>query len=95
MTDEIKERVAKGLTIAVLAVVVAVGAFSVWPTYMRERSLKRQEAELTRSIEEKRREIARLVDLQKRFKSDPDLVERIARQNGRVYPGELVFIFGE
>lgn len=95
MTDEIKERMAKGLTIAVLAVIGAVGAFSVWPTYMRERSLKRQEAELTRSIEEKRREIARLVDLQKRFKSDPDLVERIARQNGRVYPGELVFIFGE
>ena len=46
-------------------------------------------------IEEKKREIAKLIDYQKRFKTDPDLVERIARQNGRVYPGELVFIFDD
>ena len=95
MTDEFKEKFAKAVTIALLAVIGAGGAFSVWPTYLRGRSLKQQEAELSRSIEEKKREIARLIDLQKRFKSDSDLVERIARQNGRVYPGELVFIFDE
>ena len=36
---------------------------------------------------------ARGRDILEEIKTDPDLVERIARQNGRVYPGELVFIF--
>ena len=93
MTDGIKEKVAKIVTISLLAIIGALGALSVWPTYLRGQSLKRQDAELSRRIEEKKREIARLIDFQKRFKTDPDLVERIARQNGRVYPGELVFIF--
>ena len=30
---------------------------------------------------------------QRRFKTDADFVERIARQNHRVFPGDLVFIF--
>ena len=93
MNDGLKEKVAKIVTISLLAIIGSLGALSVWPTYLRGQSLKRQDAELTRRIEEKKREIARLIDLQKRFKTDPDLVERIARQNGRVYPGELVFIF--
>ena len=93
MTDGLKEKVAKIVTISLLAIIGSLGALSVWPTYLRGQSLKRQDAELTRRIEEKKREIARLIDFQKRFRTDPDLVERIARQNGRVYPGELVFIF--
>ncbi len=93
MNDGLKEKVAKIVTISLLAIIGSLGALSVWPTYLRGQSLKRQDAELTRRIEEKKRELARLIDFQKRFKTDPDLVERIARQNGRVYPGELVFIF--
>ena len=93
MNDGLKEKVAKIVTISLLAIIGSLGALSVWPTYLRGQSLKRQDAELSRRIEEKKREIARLIDFQKRFKTDPDLVERIARQNGRVYPGELVFIF--
>ncbi len=93
MNEGLKEKVAKIVTISLLVIIGSLGALSVWPTYLRGQSLKRQDAELTRRIEEKKREIARLIDFQKRFKTDPDLVERIARENGRVYPGELVFIF--
>ena len=93
MTEGFKEKLARAVTISLLVLIVAIGAVSVWPTYLRGRSLKRQDAELTRRIEEKKREIAELVDFQKRFRTDPDIVERIARENGRVYPGELVFIF--
>ena len=93
MVDGFKEKFAKIVTISLLAVIGVLGALSVWPTYLRGRSLKAQDEDLARRIEEKKREIARLVDCQKRFRTDPDLVERIARQNGRVYPGELVFIF--
>ena len=93
--DGFKETLWRILTMSLIAVILAIGAFSVWPTYSAGRDLKRQDAELTRRIEEKKREIAKLIENQKRFKTDPDLVERIARQNGRVYPGELVFIFDE
>ena len=46
-------------------------------------------------IEQKRRDIAALIENQRRFRTDPDFVEHIARQNRRVFPGELVFVFKE
>ena len=49
--------------------------------------------ELQERIDRKKREIAELVENQRRFKTDADFVEKIARQNHRVLPGELVFIF--
>ena len=93
MTDEFKEKFAKAVTIALLAVIGAGGAFTVWPTYLRGRSLKLQEAELTRSIEEKKREIAAIRDKQRRFTTDREFVESLARENRRVFPNELVFVF--
>jgi cell division protein FtsB len=60
---------------------------------LRSQSLKERNAELARQIDEKRREIADLLDRQRRFKTDRDFVETIARRNKRVYPGELVFVF--
>jgi len=93
MTDGFKDKVAKAVTVALLAVIGVGGAFSVWPTYLRGRSLKQQDAELTLRIEEKKREIAKLKENQQRFLSDADFVEQIARRNGRVFPGELVFVF--
>jgi len=95
MTDGFKDKVAKFLTIALLVVIVAGGLFALAPLYQNEGSLKRKDAELSRRIEEKKREIARLVDYQKRFRTDPEFVETIARQNRRVYPGELVFVFDD
>ena len=74
-------------------VVFVGGLVSAWPAYVRGRSLKIQDAELERRIEEKKREIALLRENQQRFRTDSEFVETIARQNRRVFPGELVFIF--
>ena len=93
MTDGFKETLSRAVTISLMAIIAVLGAFSLLPAYQRNQSLKRQDGDLTRRIEEKKREIARLQDFQRRFKTDPDPVVRIARENGRVYPGELVFIF--
>ena len=41
------------------------------------------------------RKTAELVEKQRRFQTDREFVESIARQNHRVYPGELVFLFPE
>ena len=95
MTEGFKDKVAKTVTVALIVVIGVGGAVSVWPTYLRGKELKRQDADLMQRIEEKKREIAKLIENQNRFRSDRDFVEQIARRNGRVFPCELVFVFDD
>ena len=82
-------------TLAMIAGIIVGGLILVFPSYSRGRELRRQELQLRAQIAEKKREIAQLAENQRRFKVDPDFVESIARQNRRVFPGEIVFIFEE
>ena len=93
MTDGFKERLAKIVTISLIAVIGTLGALALWPTYLRGRELKKKDAELTMRIEEKKREIAAIRDRQRRFTTDREFVEALARENRRVFPNELVFVF--
>jgi len=93
MNESLKDKVVKYLTYAVLLLIVAGGLVMMYPNYRRSQSLKRQNAELQARIDAKKREIAELLECQRRFRTDADFVEAIARQNNRVFPGELVFIF--
>lgn len=88
-----KDKFVKWFTLGLVAAVFAGGLLVAWPNYRRGQSLKKQDAELAERIESKRKEIAKLLDNQRRFRTDPDFVEHIARQNRRVFPGELVFVF--
>ena len=90
MTEGWKDRFVKYFALALVAAVFVGGLLVAWPTFRRGQSLKRQDAELAERIEEKRGEIARLIDNQKRFRTDPDFVEHIARQSRRVFPGEQI-----
>ena len=82
-------------TITLLAMIVIGGLVMVYPTYRRGQALKAQNAELQAKIDGKKREISPLTENQRRFRTDADFVESIARQNRRVFPGELVFVFGD
>lgn len=93
MQGDLKGRVFHFVTLVLLAVIVVGGALMAYPQWRQREALKRQESELRGLIEEKKREIARLKDNQRRFRTDPDFVEAIARRNRRVFPGEIVFIF--
>ena len=93
MNGSLKDKVAGYLTIAVLLLIIVGGVVMMYPNYRRSEALKKQNAELQERIDEKKREIARLLDYQRRFRTDADFVETIARQNHRVFPGELIFIF--
>ena len=93
MNESLKERILGILTGCVLLFVVIGGLVMVYPNYRRSESLKRQNAELQERIDAKKREIAELMENQRRFRTDADFVEMIARQNRRVFPGELVFTF--
>jgi len=90
---DFKGRIFRFFTLLILVVIVVGGSFLSYPQWRRSQALKRQEAELRGLIEEKKREISKLKENQRRFRSDPDFVEAIARRNRRVFPGELVFIF--
>ena len=89
MRDESKDRMLR----FVLLLVIGGGLVMMYPNYKRGESLRRQNASLQEQIDSKKREIARLIDNQRRFRTDADFVEMIARQNHRVFPGELVFLF--
>ncbi|MBR2839617.1 MAG: septum formation initiator family protein [Kiritimatiellae bacterium] len=95
MSENLREKVVRYLTYLVLLLIVVGGAVMMYPDYRRSESLKRQNAELQEQIESRKREIERLIENQRRFKTDADFVEKIARQNHRVLPGELVFIFND
>lgn len=95
MDAEFKDRIFNWSARVILFGVIVVGACFLWPTYQRERSLRAQEVELDQRLAEKRAEIRKLSENQRRFRYDRDFVELIARQNGRIFPGELVFVFEE
>lgn len=93
MNEEIKHKLARWVAGTLLTAIVVMGALTAYPTYRREQALRLQNSELQAKIDEKKREIAALAENQRRFRVDADFVESIARQNRRVYPGELVFVF--
>ena len=93
MDGQFKEKVFRVFTACVLLLIIIGGLVMMYPNYRRAESLKRQNAELQETIDRKKREIATLVENQRRFRVDADFVEMIARQNRRVFPGELVFTF--
>ena len=93
MNEVLKDKILSSLTMFVLLVIIVGGFVMMYPNYRRSESLKRQNAELQEAIDAKKREIETLRENQNRFRTDADFVEMIARQNHRVFPGELVFTF--
>ena len=93
MIEGLKDKFMKWFTSSLLVLIIGGGLFMAYPSFRRGQALKRQDAELQERIDAKKREIAALIENQRRFKTDADFVETIARQNRRVFPGELVFIF--
>ena len=93
MPEDLKDRIIRYVTYTAILAIFVGGVCCIYPTYLEIESLKRENANLTERIEEKKREIAELKDYQRRFSTDPDFVEQIARKNRQVYPGELVFVF--
>lgn len=75
--------------------IVIVGVVASHPRYKRMKALAQEKARIQQLVEEKKAEIAELKEQQRRYSSDRGFVEKLARRNKRVYPGELVFIFDD
>lgn len=78
---------------ALFAAVIGVGVVVTYPRYTQAQGLRRERDQIRQRISEKNREIAAIRDRQRRFTTDREFVEALARENRRVYPNELVFVF--
>ena len=95
MKDETKDKIYTILTVTLVLLVLAGGLVKASPRYSQYRALKAKVAAIEAKASETARTTAELVEKQRRFQTDREFVESIARQNHRVYPGELVFLFPE
>lgn len=85
--------ITKTTLVVAFVLVVTAGVVMITPKFAQMRGLECGRNELLRRIDHKNYEIKVLKDKQQRFKTEPEFVEHIARQNKRVRPGELVFVF--
>ncbi len=88
-------RALQGLFILAFIAIAVTGAVISLPKYKQTQDLEAKKAKIARQIEEKRAEIQEIKEKQNRFNTDREFVESLARQNRRVFPGELVFVFDD
>ena len=91
----LKDMIFRYGSVAMALAILGSGVFFLIPTYRNRQGLRAREAELCERIERKSKEISALREKQRRFQTDREFIESIARQNNKVYPGELVFIFDD
>ncbi len=75
------------------AIIIAFFVSRFVPTYQTVGHLKARHAEVLEQVEMKKQEIDSIKEKQTRFNTDSEFVENLARENKRMYPGELVFVF--
>ena len=85
----------KILFVVAFVTIVAATVVIAYPKYRHARDLMMEKERIMRRIDEKRAEIAEIKTKQNRFNTDREFVETLARQNHRVFPGELVFVFDD
>ena len=93
--DKLLDRLFQLLFFVAFVSIVVTGVMISYPKYRQAQGLRAERARIERQIAEKQAEIAAIREKQRRFNTDREFVESLARQNRRVYPGELVFIFDE
>ena len=87
------DKLFQGVFFVVFGAIVVTGLMITLPKYRQATGLEQTKAELERRINLKNEEIASIRDKQNRFSTDREFVEGLARENRRVFPGELVFVF--
>lgn len=67
----------------------------IQPKLEQWKGMQKRRDVLNAEIKQIKSEIFKMQENQQRFKTDRDFVEQVARENRRVQPGELVFIFDD
>ena len=93
--SKLVDKLSRFVFVVLIIGIVVAGAVASHPRYKRMQTLTKQKAHVLELVEAKKAEIAELKEQQRRYSSDRGFVEKLARRNRRVYPGELVFIFDD
>lgn len=93
MKENTKDKIYTFSTVVVILIVLAVGFFNWLPVLRRYFGLKEREMAVVAEIEEVNRENNEYGERIRRFQSQSEQVESVARQDHRVYPGEVVYVF--
>lgn len=88
-------KILQALFVAGFVAIAVTGVVIILPKYRQARDLTTEKNRILKRIEEKRAEIQEIKSKQGRFNTDREFVEALARQNRRVFPGELVFVFDD
>ena len=84
--------VIRRFTWIVTAVLLVIGLVTLFMPKCRSfQSLQARRFNLTEDNDKLRGQIRELQQNQQRFKTDPEFVERLAREQGRVKPGETLY----
>ena len=81
--------------LASIILLVVAGVTVFVPKYHTMCGLESRSRYLRAQVESKQRDIHTIRENQGRLLTDPEFVARIAHQNRRVFPNEVVFVFNE
>ena len=90
---KIIDKLIQAFFVAAFIAIVVTGVVLTYPKYTRARDLENELMSVKMRTEEKSREISVLRENRNRFSKDREFVEALARENRRVSPGEIVFVF--
>jgi len=86
----------KWFAILASVVLLAIAGMTIFvPKYHTMCGLESRCRYLRAQVENKQRDIHTLRENEGRLLTDPEFVTRIAHQNHRVFPNELVFVFND
>ncbi|NLL83692.1 MAG: hypothetical protein GX230_05550 [Lentisphaerae bacterium] len=87
-------RVLRNIVIAVAVIVAICGSVLILAPRIRElRDRDMHSKQLMSKIDSKQQEIKEIRAKQQRLHADPSFVERVARENRRIRPSEVVFTY--
>lgn len=93
MKENTKDKIYTVAIVVAILMILTVGIFNWLPVLKQYFGLKQKEAAVIAEINEVNRENDEYRELLRRFQSQSEQVEAVARQDHRVYPGEVVYVF--
>ena len=87
------DKIFRWLFFVCFGAIVVAGAVMSKPKWKKVCDLNADRERIMQKITARQAEIDAMRENQRRFKTDREFVEMLARKNHRLFPGEVVFVF--
>ena len=89
------DRIFQTCSFAILAAIFLGGLWFCSKPWRKAQDLTAEHDRIMRKIATRQAEIDAMRENQRRFNTDREFVEMLARKNHRLFPGEVVFVYGK